>query len=300
MLVLLPLAELRRRSPQVVARVRHGNVASLLALLQAEEIDFFVGDKRMLQETAAKDGAAGQDRRRALRAARSSAGGRGRRLAGRAGALRHRHRLDDEALLAYVARALGFAGEAKLPLAVECDDLHAPATLAIEGDLVVALPHAQVASGLPPARCPAWGQGAVQVLHVADAHAVWLRGDAGAGGGRRDSAARGGGARAGERRARAEGKARRYRRPYRRHSRRADDDEDERHHRAKSGLPGRGIRPRLPSRKSVPSTMRMIAAVGARPRAGVLGRARPRDGVARRGTRQAMALGRRVSRMRAS
>lgn len=178
--VLVPplLAELRRRSPQVVARVRHGNVASLLALLQAEEIDFFVGDARMLDSTAglatvplAKIGGALYVRR-------------GHPLAG-AGAVSPAELArfgigivsTTKPLLAYVARALGFAGEAKLPLAVECDDLHALATLAIEGDLVVALPHAQVASaGLPLVPLPGpGGQGAVQVLHV-DAHAVWLRG----------------------------------------------------------------------------------------------------------------------------
>lgn len=178
--VLVPplLAELRRRAPQVVARVRHGNVASLLALLQAEEVDFFVGDARMLDRSAevatvplAKIGGALYVRRGHPLASSASV----------APAELARFGIGivstTKAVLAYVARALGFAADAKLPLAVECDDLHALASLAIEGDLVVALPHAFVASAglrLVPLPGPG-GQSTVQVLHV-DAHAVWLRG----------------------------------------------------------------------------------------------------------------------------
>ncbi|MFO1267931.1 MAG: LysR family transcriptional regulator [Rubrivivax sp.] len=96
---------------KVVARVRHGNVASSRWRCCKPRIDFFVGDKRMLQETVlatvplAKIGGALYVRR-------------GHPLAGAAavspaelarfgiGIVR-----TTVPLLAYVARALGFAGE---------------------------------------------------------------------------------------------------------------------------------------------------------------------------------------------
>jgi DNA-binding transcriptional LysR family regulator len=42
------LAELRKEGPSVVVRMRSGNLASLLELLRAEEIDFFIADPRLM------------------------------------------------------------------------------------------------------------------------------------------------------------------------------------------------------------------------------------------------------------
>ncbi|WP_457445017.1 LysR family transcriptional regulator [Roseateles sp. P5_E4] len=175
--VLVPplLAELRRQAPGVVARVRYGNVDSLLTLLTDEAIEFFVADPRMLTDASRLEMAPVTRIRGAVYA--------------RAG-----HPLLDATtvtaadlvhyglamvsvspqLQAYVAQGLGFATPAELPVVVECDDLVTLARLAADGDLLAALPRALPiiqTLGLQPVR----GLKTMSELYV-DAHAVWLRG----------------------------------------------------------------------------------------------------------------------------
>lgn len=175
--VLVPplLAELRRQAPGVVARVRYGNVDSLLAQLAGEAIEFFVADRRMLQDTSRLDMVpVGQIRGGVYARA-------GHPLLGAANVTTAdltRYGLGvvstSPQLYAYVALGLGFASPAELPVAVECDDLGTLARLAAEGDMLALLPHA-----LPVTRelglQPVTGVKALGDLYV-DAHAVWLRG----------------------------------------------------------------------------------------------------------------------------
>lgn len=175
--VLVPrlLAELRRKAPRVIARVRSGNVESLLALLLAEVIDFFVADPRLLVRDAQLDMVP---------------------LMKITGALycRADHPLlrDDGAtpeslrrygigmvstkpeLLGVVAQALGFADPGAFPLAVECDDLHTLSRLAMDGDLLALLPHGLATAlgmDLRPLRLFA-----TPTTLFADVHAIWLKG----------------------------------------------------------------------------------------------------------------------------
>lgn len=169
------LAGLRREAPGVVARVRYGNVDSLLSLLTDEAIEFFIADPRMLGDT----------RRVEMRPVMRIGGG----VFARAG-----HPLLDAPrvtaadlshfgvgmvsmspqLQMFVAQGLGFASPAELPVVVECDDLVTLARLAADGDLLAALPRGLPAIdslGLQPVK----GLKTMGELYV-DAHAVWLRG----------------------------------------------------------------------------------------------------------------------------
>lgn len=176
--VLVPplLGELRRQAPQLVARVRSGNVEILQALLQAEEIDFFIADHRLLEP----------DDRLELQPVAQIQGGAyvrpGHPLLQQRGPVdvegMRRHGIGmvstKPVLRRHVAKALGFRSETELPLAVECDDLHTLASLARGSDLLAMLPH----------RFPAVQAGELLPLQVkaikaplfADVYSVWLRG----------------------------------------------------------------------------------------------------------------------------
>ncbi|MDT8998620.1 LysR family transcriptional regulator [Paucibacter sp. APW11] len=168
------LAALQRQHPALVTRVRSGHADSLLALLHAEQIDFFIADPRMLAP----------DARLQTQALGEVHGG----LYCRSGhPLARRRSLDisvvvghgigvvaaSAPLRAMLRASLGLAATEPLPLRVECDDLTTLARLARDSDALVLLPHALAAeqrglrrlqiSGAPPAM-------AVQM------HAIWLRG----------------------------------------------------------------------------------------------------------------------------
>ncbi|MGM9482289.1 LysR family transcriptional regulator [Roseateles sp. NT4] len=175
--VLVPplLAELRRQAPQIVARVRYGNVPSLLTLLTDEAIEFFIADPRMLGDNSRVE-IAPVSRIRGSVYARA-----GHPLLGAsrvtAADLTH-YGLGlvsvSAQLQAYVAQGLGFASPADLPVVVECDDLTTLARLAADGDLLAALPRGLPlidSLGLQPIK----GLKTLGELYV-DAHAVWLRG----------------------------------------------------------------------------------------------------------------------------
>ena len=175
--VLVPplLAALRRQAPGVVARVRYGNVDSLRQQLTDETIEFFIADPRMLSDTAglviepvASIGGAlhvrtGHPLLPATRVTPADVARHGLGLVSMSPLLR-----------TLVARGLGFASAAELPVAVECDDLVTLARLAADGDLLVALPR-----GLPLIDSlglqPLTQLKALGDLRV-DACAVWLRG----------------------------------------------------------------------------------------------------------------------------
>ncbi|MBW8847548.1 MAG: LysR family transcriptional regulator [Burkholderiales bacterium] len=176
--VLVPplLAELRRQAPRVVARVRSGNVDSLLRLLDVEVIDFFVADPRLLPHTDRLE-------LRPLAKVHGALYVRTGHPLLQAGAATPQdlatHGLGmvsmTPVLHAQVAQALGFDRVEDFPLAVECDDLHTLARLALEGDMLALLPHALVAaSGLALQALPAPRLNAEGLF--AHVHAVWLRG----------------------------------------------------------------------------------------------------------------------------
>jgi len=175
--VLVPplLAGLRRQAPGIVARVRYGNVGSLLGQLADEAIEFFIADPRMLsdasrlemQPVARVRGAvyarAGHPLLDAARVSTADLAQYGLGMVAMSAQLQ-----------GYVAQGLGFAGPAELPVVVECDDLATLARLAADGDLLAALPHGLpwIASlGLQPVK----GVKAIGDLYV-EAHAIWLRG----------------------------------------------------------------------------------------------------------------------------
>jgi DNA-binding transcriptional LysR family regulator len=175
--VLVPplLAALRRQAPGVVARVRYGNVDSLLALLQDEAIEFFVADPRMLSDTSRleivpvsriRGGVYARAGHPLLDATRVTAADLAHHGLGMVSV--------SPQLQAYVAQGLGFRSPAELPVVVECDDLVTLARLAADGDLLAALPQGLPAIeslGLRPLR----GLKTLSDLFV-DAHAVWLQG----------------------------------------------------------------------------------------------------------------------------
>ena len=175
--ILVPplLTQLQRESPALVTQVRNGNFISLRELLHAEAIDFFLADPRLAEP----------DERVELS-----------RIARVHGTLyaRTRHPLLRKAsvtpedlrqhgiamvttpptLRTQIARALGFASSAEMPLRVECDDLSTLWRLAEGSDVLVALPHALVASSARSLRPLKLARSAEPLF--ADVHAVWLRG----------------------------------------------------------------------------------------------------------------------------
>lgn len=175
--VLVPplLATLRREAPGVVARVRYGNVDSLLTLLTDEAIEFFIADPRMLGDASRvemapvsriRGGLYARAGHPLLDAARVTAANLSRYGLGMVSM--------SPQLQAYVAQGLGFARPAALPVVVECDDLVTLARLAADGDLLAALPRELPLIGSLGLQ-PITGLKTLGELYV-DAHAVWLRG----------------------------------------------------------------------------------------------------------------------------
>ena len=175
--VLVPrlLAEMRRKAPQVIARVRNGNVESLLALLQAEAIDFFIADPRLIVRETRLDmvplmkiigGVYARPDHPLLQQSTATPEDLRRYGIGMVSA-----RSD---LLLHVAQTLGFDNVEAFPLAVECDDLHTLSRLALEGDLLALLPQGLAADfgmDLRELRIAA-----TPSTLFADVHVIWLSG----------------------------------------------------------------------------------------------------------------------------
>lgn len=139
---LLPqlLVDLRSRFPAVNVRVEVNNATYLAEHLRAEELDFYVADLRNIPETAPD--------LTIVRIGRLAAGfyvRRGHPLLStptvRARALLPYGiasvRIPDQILLG-LAPVMGLAEGTRLPLALECDDLHLLKTVAMSSDTVVA------------------------------------------------------------------------------------------------------------------------------------------------------------------
>jgi len=174
---LLPalLARLRREHPKLVVRVRMGKLANLLEQLDDQELDFCLGDPRLVDS----------DDRHSSQAIVKVRGG----LFCRAGhpLTRPAARLDAAALRRYgiarisisqplldqVAKALGFASAGQLPLAFECDDVGLLAQLVKETDVVGVLPLGMAGGRHQSLRALDWS--AAQPI-FADVHAIWRSG----------------------------------------------------------------------------------------------------------------------------
>lgn len=181
--VLVPrlLATMRRKAPRVIARMRSGNVESLLAMLLAEAVDFFIADPRLLVRDAQLEmvplmkiaGALycrpGHPLLQALRENKTKATPEDLRRYG-IGMVSTKPEL-----LAMVAQAHGFRDPTGFPLAVECDDLHTLSRLAMDGDLLSLLPHGLVtAHGIDLRPLPQLATETATLF--ADVHAIWLKG----------------------------------------------------------------------------------------------------------------------------
>jgi DNA-binding transcriptional LysR family regulator len=173
---LLPevLAQLRRSTLGLVFKVRFGNVSQLIDRLDLEDIDFCLGDPRLVAEL---------DRYEMTPVARQLAGvycRPGHPLAASgvadAGALR-RHGLAMTAmtpsLRAEVSKAMGFATPGRFPQVIECDDIGLLTTLVAQSDVLGLLPAALFRGGSAALQGLRYEGGA---LPVVDLHAIWLKG----------------------------------------------------------------------------------------------------------------------------
>ena len=168
------LARLRQQCPALVTRVRLGNLPTLLAQLDAQQIDFCLGDPRQVPA---------QIRHDMISVGRQFGG-----LYGRADhPLANAARVDADAIRRFgvaaitilpplmdgVAALLGFRGTADFPLAVECDDIDTLVHLAMRTDVLALIPVA-IGDAHPEAlrRMPADNAQAP----FADVHAIWLKG----------------------------------------------------------------------------------------------------------------------------
>lgn len=173
--VILPdlLSQLNSLCPQLRVKVRMGNLPKLLEQMDALEIDFCMGDPRLVAA----------DPRHATVALGRHPGGlycrRGHPLA-------RRGRVDRPALLRHgvatismspaletmVARAYGFDSSAEFPQLVECDDVHTLVRLIGGSDLLGLLPHTLVAQDSRQLRQLRM-EGAEDL--EADIQAIWLK-----------------------------------------------------------------------------------------------------------------------------
>jgi DNA-binding transcriptional LysR family regulator len=174
--VLLPqlLCQLRQHSAQLAVRVHLGNLPTLLEQLDAQELDFCLGDPRLVHSTK--------------RYAMQRVGRQEGYLYCRKDHPLLRDGAMDAATMARcgvalismspalrmgLAHAYGFASAEALPVAFECDDLHTLMHLARNTDVLALLPVSlaarapQVLHALPPVH-PGTG--------FADLHAIWLKG----------------------------------------------------------------------------------------------------------------------------
>ena len=174
--VLLPdmLCSLRQQSAQVVTRVVMGNLPKLLMQLDAQEIDFCLGDPRLIAKSA-----------------RYEMAHIGKQLGGlycrSAHPLVRKRNIGKQDLSLYgmalismssimresFAADFGFETAAEFPLAVECDDISTLVHLVIHTDVLGLLPHA-IASRTPKIL----HQLQIAGLHsvYADVFAIWLKG----------------------------------------------------------------------------------------------------------------------------
>jgi DNA-binding transcriptional LysR family regulator len=174
--VLVPdlLCQLRQQSPHLVTRVHLGNLPKLLSQLDAQELDFCLGDPRLVEHNL-----------------RYEMAPMGRQMAGlfcrRGHPLARKGLADKPALCRYgvavisispglggtLSAAYGFAMATEFPLAVECDDIHTLVHLVTHSDVLGVLPQAVVERNPKPlVRLQTVGSQA----SYADIYAIWLKG----------------------------------------------------------------------------------------------------------------------------
>lgn len=168
------LTRLRQQSPGLVTRVHLGNLPTLLAQLDAQQIDFCLGDPRLVPAQPRHDMASV-----------------GKQFGGVYGRVDHPLAnaawIDAEAMRRFgvatitispalmdgVAALYGFSGAADFPLVVECDDIDTLVHLAMRTDVLALLPvtigdaHPETLHRMPAASSQA---------PFADVHAIWLKG----------------------------------------------------------------------------------------------------------------------------
>ncbi len=174
--VLIPdmLCQLRQSSPQLVTRVHRGNLAKLLEQMEAQDIDFCLGDPRLVPKSARLD---------MVRVGKQPGGVYCRR--GHPLARKVALDVDDIArygvamisisppLLEGLAAGLGFASAAVFPRVVECDDISTLVYLVEQTDVLGLLPqavaarHGKTLRQLPTRQAQA---------PYADVYAIWLKG----------------------------------------------------------------------------------------------------------------------------
>jgi len=173
---LLPglLTRLRHERPQIVVRLRLGSLAQLVEQLEAQALDFCIGDPRLI---APSDHVAMV----ALNKVYGSLCCRhGHPLSGAsaigAEALR-RYGIGaismTGALLKPIATSMGFAKVRDFPLAVECDDLGLLTQVVMNTDLIGLLPEDAALQGGKRLQQLPWPGSRVQFAHM---HALWLAG----------------------------------------------------------------------------------------------------------------------------
>jgi len=173
---LLPglLTRLRKERPQLVVRLRLGALLQLLPQLEAQDLDFCIGDPRLI---ASSDhlamvplqkiyGSLCYRRGHPLAQARSAGPQELRRYG--IGAISM-----TRALLKPIATSLGFATVRSFPLAVECDDLGLLTQVVMNSDLIGLLPEGAALQDPERLQQLAWPGSSVQFV---DVHALWLAG----------------------------------------------------------------------------------------------------------------------------
>lgn len=167
------MIRLQRERPRVKVQLHFGNLAQLQHQLEAQQLDFCLGDPRLvpLNERLAMARVA---QARAVLVCREGhpALDRGEINAAMLRAYGLGTIAITRELLAPIARGLGFASLASFPVRVQCDDVGLLQRMARETDLLVITP--EMPTGLPPGlRQLPWPSTRAQFAQV---HAIWLRG----------------------------------------------------------------------------------------------------------------------------
>lgn len=160
-LVPAALGEMRKRYPHVVVRVRLGNSQDLLDCVRREEHEFFVANARRVPRTGVFD-VRSLGRIRGGFYVRSGHPLLGRKAAHVQDLLPYgigAGKLPDDVSL-HLARNMGLGDAARLPLAVECDDVHLLKRVALESDTAIIATDDLLATEL--------GEGRMALLHVRD------------------------------------------------------------------------------------------------------------------------------------
>ncbi|MDN8615672.1 LysR family transcriptional regulator [Variovorax ginsengisoli] len=168
------LSELGRSSPQLVTRVRLGNLIGLIEKLEAQELDFCLGEPKLLA--------------RSDRYVSVLVGVQAGALFCRAGhPIEGNNKIGVDALRRYgiagisathsmmeqIAASYGFASAQEFPLTVECDDLNLLSRLVADSDVIGLLPDdLEAASRLDLRQLEVKLKKPV----VVNLHAIWLKG----------------------------------------------------------------------------------------------------------------------------